>query len=202
MPRRQTSRRSPSAAPRSAPPPPFSRPITLGASSHRRAMPFDIAATPEELPEIARFLGLDTLRSLRFRGELAPAGDDEWRASGRLEAEAVQSCVVTLAPVESRIDEQVTRSYLPADAVARLTATELDLDPEAEDDPDPYDGSIDPGALAIESLALALDPYPRAPGVPPAEFSASPPGAEPLSDAGPKPFAGLAELKRRLDRDG
>ncbi len=57
---------------------------------------------------------------------------------------------------------------------------------------------IDPGVLAIESLALVLDPYPRAPGVPPADWQAAPPGVPPLGEGDLKPFAKLAVLKEKL----
>jgi hypothetical protein len=57
---------------------------------------------------------------------------------------------------------------------------------------------IDPGLLAVESLALALDPYPRASGVPRAEYQAAPPGVAPLADDDLKPFAKLAVLKEKL----
>ena len=65
-------------------------------------------------------------------------------------------------------------------------------------DSDPPDaivnGAIDLGALAVEFLTLALDPYPRKPG---AEFAASD-GAG-LADHGDQdsgnPFAALAKLR-------
>jgi hypothetical protein len=190
------SRRSPAGEERAATRPPFLRPIPVRSLSRKRPLPFDIAPEPDEKSAIARFLGLEAVRSLRFHGELAPARDDEWQVEGRLQAEVVQSCVVTLAPVVSAIDEPVLRRYLPEESFA--LPAEIDLDPEAQDDPDPYGATIDPGLLALESLALTLDPYPRAPGVPPAEFYASPPGTAPSAEADPKPFAKLAVLKEKF----
>ena len=194
------SRRSPPGGSRAAAALPFLRPVPARSLSRKRPLPFDIAPEPDEKPAIARFLGIEALRNLRFRGEMVPVGEDEWRVEGRLEAEVVQSCVVTLTPVASRIDEAVVRTYVPEESFA--LPPEIDLDPDAEDDPDPYGASIDTGALALESLALTLDPYPRAPGVPPAEFRAGPPGAAPLSDADLKPFAKLAVLKEKFGENG
>ena len=194
------SRRSPAGEERAAARPPFLRPIPVRSLSRKRPLPFDIAPEPDEKPAIARFLGLEAVRSLRFRGELVPAGDDEWRVEGRLQAEVVQSCVVTVAPVVGRIDEPVLRRYLREESFA--LPREIDLDPEAQDDPDPYGATIDPGLLALESMALTLDPYPRAPGVPPAEFHAGPPGAAPHAEADPKPFAKLAVLKEKFGENG
>lgn len=188
------SRRPPARDPRpDAGEPPFARPVPVRALSRRKPLPFDLAPEPGEKPAIARFLGLEALRVLRFRGELVPVGAESWRVEGRLTAEIVHACVVTLTPVVQSIDQAVTRDYVPAEAL-RLP-DEIDPDPNAGDDPDPFDTAIDPGLLAIESLALEIDTYPRAPGVPPARFQATPPGAEPLADEALRPFAGLAALK-------
>jgi hypothetical protein len=190
------SRRSPAPGERAAAAPPFLRPIPVRSLSRKRPLPFDIEPEPDEKPKIAHFLGIEALRRLRFRGELMPSGEDAWHVEGRLEVEVVQGCVVTLAPVTQTIDQEVARDYLPEEAWT--LPAELDLDPEAEDDPDPFGTTIDPGLLALESLALTLDPYPRAPGVPPAEFRAAPPGTRPLDDSDLKPFAKLAVLKEKL----
>jgi hypothetical protein len=189
------SRRSPAPGPRPAAEPPFRRPIAVRTLSRKQPSAFDIAPEPGEADAIARFLGIAALPRLRFRGELLPARDDGWRIEGRLGAELVQSCVVTLEPVPQQIDQVVVRDYVPEDTYR--PPVELDL--EAQDDPDPFGNTIDPGQLALESLALIIDPYPRAPGVPPAEYQAAPPGAEPLTGADLKPFAKLAVLKEKLD---
>jgi hypothetical protein len=189
-------RRPPVPPARAAAEPPFRRPLPVRTLSRKQPHPFDLSPDDDETRAIVGFLGLEALRSLRFRGEIAPSGADNWRIEGKLSARVVQSCVVTLEPVEQRIEEAVARNYVP-EADYR-PAAEVDLDPDAEDDPDPFGTVIDPGLLALESLALVLDPYPRAPGLPPAEYRAAPPGVPPLPDADPKPFAKLAVLREKL----
>jgi hypothetical protein len=176
--------------------PPLRRPIPVRTLSRNQPRPFDLSPEGDEARAIARFLGLKALHRLRFRGALVPAGAEGWRIEGQLSAEVVQSCVVTLEPVAQRIEEAVVRDYVPEEDYR--PPTEIDLDPDAGDDPDPFGTVIDPGQLALESLALVLDPYPRAPGVPPAEYRAAPPGAAPLADGDLKPFAKLAVLKEKL----
>ncbi|MEM6623390.1 MAG: YceD family protein [Pseudomonadota bacterium] len=161
---------------------------------------FDVAAKPEDCSAAARFLGIRSLDGLRLKGKLVPLADDVWRAEGRLTAVAVQDCVVTLEPVEQKIDEQVRRLYLPEDGddEGGLPTGEIDLDMEQDDDPDTYATEIDLGALALEAVALALDSYPRADGAALTSSQAAPPGAEPLTDDALKPFAKLEALRAKM----
>jgi len=63
---------------------------------------------------------------------------------------------------------------------------------DGEDAPDPIvDGKIDLGALAVEFMALGLDPYPRKPG---AEFT--PPASDEALDS---PFDALAKIAKKAD---
>ena len=62
---------------------------------------------------------------------------------------------------------------------------------ESDDPPDPIvRGGIDLGQVAVEFLSLALEPYPRTPGMDIAAPQAAADAARPAS-----PFAGLAKLK-------
>ncbi|HUF88254.1 MAG TPA: hypothetical protein VMM59_12800 [Thermohalobaculum sp.] len=79
---------------------------------------------------------------------------------------------------------------------------EVTIEPDEPDEPDPYATSLDPGQLALESLVLMLDPYPRAAGAALGSASFAPPGVVPLEDDDLRPFAGLAGLKRRLEGGG
>jgi uncharacterized metal-binding protein YceD (DUF177 family) len=128
-----------------------------------------ISANPQERAALAtRFdlIGIDRLEavfSLKRAGGVI-------HVSGELEAEVTQACVVTLAPVPAKISEAFSANFSDED---RRRPADPDLDFEAEDPPEPIqNGHIDLGELAAEQLALALDPYPRAPGAAiPAQFS-------------------------------
>ena len=73
----------------------------------------------------------------------------------------VQSCVVTLDPVTTRIDQPVRRTFLPETAAR---GPEIVVDPEEDDEIEPLTDRIDLGRVAVEALALALPAYPRKPG--------------------------------------
>jgi len=67
---------------------------------------------------------------------------------------------------------------------------------------EPLAAEIDLRAVMTEALALALPPYPRAPGAEAEHRKALPRDADPTHDAPPRPFAALAGLKKKLDEKG
>ena len=114
------------------------------------------------------------------------------RAQGRLKARIVQASVVSFEPVSQNIDEAVDRVFLPVGQTAHAPApgTEIFIDLEDDDFPDHIDGpEVDLSALLIETLALAIDPYPRREGE-----DLSTLGIDATEDDS-GPFAALRQLK-------
>ncbi len=170
----------------------------VSALSPRRPQRFEIAPDEAETRALAETLGLRGLRKLRFDGEISAEGEADWRLEGHLGATVTQSCVVTLEPVTTRIEENVIRRFLrdwPPPEERQGEEVEM---PEDETI-DPLGTEIDVGAVMTEALALALPAYPRAEHAEIEEVVAAPPGAEPVTDAELKPFAGLAALKKKLE---
>lgn len=157
-----------------------------------------IAPEPETLQAIGDALGLVELRKLRLDGELLPIGKGDWRLEARLGATVVQPCVVTLAPVVTRIEEPVSRNWVAGWEVPDADEVEI---PEDVDD-EPLGTEIDLGQVMVEALALALPAFPRAEGADLGETSFAAPGVTPMSDDDAKPFAGLAALRDKLAGDG
>jgi len=180
-------------------PPPFQKPYEVATLSRARTREFDLSPDSEEAVKIAAFLKIPQVSQLRFKGGISAEGDEDWRIDGRLTASVTQDCVVTLAPVDEKIDEKVVRIYVPEEEEAAILA-EQDIDPDADDEPSGFTDTIDPGQLAIEALSLALDPYPRSKDAELEEARFAAPGVEPLSDNDLKPFAGLAALKEKMER--
>lgn len=183
-----------------APAAPLARPVAVGRLSRRQPTPFRIEAEAAERAALADFLGVARVDRLSFEGVIAPAGTEGWQVSGRLVAALEQTCVVSLAPVPVRHDAELERLYLPEAATPPVR--EVIVAPDEADEPDLFTTSIDPVALALESLALMLDPYPRAEGAELGRAAFAPPGVAPIDDEELRPFAGLAALKRRLGKGG
>lgn len=88
------------------------------------------------------------------------------RITGRVRAEVMQECVVTLEPVAGKIDEEVSAMLLPEGsrlAVPVYSAEgEILLDPEGDDSPELFSGdSVDVGQITEEFFSLGIDAYPR-----------------------------------------
>lgn len=157
----------------------------------------EIAPDAAARGRIAADLGLLELRKLRLAGRLAPLGRRDWRFEGQLGATVVQSCVVSLAPVVTRIDETVLRSFVADWQPPEGDEVELPEDVDTE----PLGAEIDLGAMMVEALALALPAWPRAPGADLDQAVFTEPGLAPMTDDDAKPFAGLAALRDKLAKD-
>lgn len=166
----------------------ISRPLALDGVP-AGGLSVSLTASADERAALAR--RFDLVRLDRLEGELRieRAGEDLLHLSGRVRAALAQRCVVTLEPVEATVDEAFTRLFSrsqPAEATG-----EVEVDPEA-DLPEPVpEGGLDLGEILAEELALALDPYPHAPGAEErlAELRAT-------GDERAGPFAALAAMKK------
>ncbi len=113
--------------------------------------------------------------------------------TGHVNARVAQTCVVTLEPIENAVEEAVDVVFAPAPAEAPQAGLEFDGNAlkDGVDPPEPLlGGTVDIGALATEFLVIGVDPYPRKLGAEFAPFK--------LGDDGPRHFAALAALKKRL----
>ncbi len=170
--------------------------------SQAHATKFDLPLSAEDRATVAAELDATSIKKLTFSGQIAPLGKRGWRLNGKLGATVVQPCVVTLAPVTTRIDSEVVRTFVPP---AQLhTPTEGSETEIPEDDSIEELGSeIDVYDVMIEALAIAIPDYPRAADAELDNISAIPEGAEPIKEEETKPFAGLAALRDKLsDPDG
>lgn len=152
----------------------------------------DLVAKPAELAALAERFGVQSIDRLEANVRLkAMAGGALIRLDGSFSAEVVQTCVVTLEPVPARVEEDFSLTYGAPEPEEPGEEIELSLD--EEDPPDPIvDGGIDVGEAVAEHVALALDPFPRKPGI---AFESAP--DEPAEEERkPSPFAVLAQLRK------
>lgn len=156
----------------------------------------EIGAGEAERAALAAAYELVAVNGLSATATLTPAAGGLVMVEGRVLADIVQSCVVSLEPVPQHIDEAFSASFVAADSRPAQppagAAREVAIDPDAPDPPEVMDGTtIDIGALVEEMFVLAIEPYPRAPGAELPANGGDEPGAE-----GESPFAVLREVIR------
>jgi len=144
---------------------------------------YQLAADEATRNALARAAGVDGLARFEAVFDVARHGRDGLHVVGTVSATVGQTCVVTLEPIETKLEEGVDLTFLP-----RRETGEDALEIEGREPPESLvDGTVDLGAIATEFLLLGVDPYPRKAG---AVFDA-PPADDPASH----PFAALAALK-------
>ncbi len=176
-----------------------STPERLRVAALRNTQPtaFDIRPDETRRAALADELRLLSLKKLRLAGELRPEGRNGWRLEAMLGATVTQPCVVTLAPVTTRIDEPVTRVWRPEESFASLPeGAEIEM---SDDESEPLPDVIDLGAVMSEALSLALPLYPHAEGAEAAAEALDEQAAPEPEDERPNPFAALSGLRERME---
>lgn len=184
---------------RSAANPEFARVVEVARLRGLPEFAFDLAPDATEAAALARLMGAQAVRKLRFAGRLAPAPDGAWRLEAVLGATVTQTCVVSLEPVVTRVDAPVHRLFALG---ASKAPVEIVITDTEDDETEPLGPRIDLGLVATEALALALPAYPRRKDARLAVAVSAPPGAAPLPEPEVKPFAALAALRSKMDEGG
>lgn len=169
--------------------PEFSRPERVD-QIHERERVVEITARPEERAALARrfdLLAIDRLHA-RFAIRREASGIV---ARGRVEAEVVQACSVTGEPVPASIDEEAELLFVPERDDAPV---ELELSADALDTVTYQGDRVDLGEAAAETMALALNPFPRSPQAADALRAAGV-----LTEEDAKPLGKLAGLRDKLE---
>ncbi|WP_380873468.1 hypothetical protein ACFB49_41670 [Sphingomonas sp. DBB INV C78] len=173
------------------PAPEFSRPVrldTLGEADRT----IEIEASAEERAALAKRFGLLSLDRLVATASLHREGQAVL-ATGRIEADVAQPCTATGEPVPAAIDESFRLRFIPEDQIG--DADEIELS-ESDCDTIPFaGGQIDIGEAVAETMALALDPFPRSPN---ADAVLKAAGVLKEDEVETGPFAALKALKDKL----
>lgn len=168
--------------------PEFSRPERIDAIGDAARELHIEAGESERAALVARFglLSIDRLAAtFSLRREAGAIV-----ARGTVSAAVVQACVVTGDPLPVSVDEPVALRFVADD---QPDADEIELSGDDLDTIGYTGGTIDLGEAAAETMALALDPFPRGPR---AEEALRAAGVLKEEEAGP--FAALAALKGAL----
>lgn len=166
--------------------PEFSHVVTLTEAGQGRDV--ELIADAEARARIARRLSLVELSHFKLTAAVrAVAGGMTVR--GEIRAALVQSCAATAMPVPATIAEPFDLKFLrdlpiaAEDEEIELGSEDIDVLPLEHD-------RVDLGEVAVQTLSLALDPYPRHPD---ADRILAEKGV--LSEEQAGPFGALAALR-------
>lgn len=167
--------------------PEFSHPVrvdTIGEGARSET----VEANDAERAALARRFGLIAIE--RLTGNFTLRRDTSGiLVVGRVNGVVTQGCSITGEPLPATVDEETQLRF-----VDDLDAgEEIELDDDAIDVLPLEGAAIDLGEIAAETMALALDPFPRGPN---AEAALKEAGVLSESEAGP--FGALAGLKDKL----
>lgn len=167
--------------------PEFSRPEwidTIGEASRDIA----IAADATERAALAERFDVPSIDRLeaRFSVQRDAAG---FVARGHVSADVTQACIVTGEALDVTVEENVALRFVQE----RGAGEEIELSEDACDTIPFEGGAIDLGEAAAETMALALDPFPRGPR---AEAALREAGV--ISEDEVQPSGAFADLKARL----
>ncbi|WP_375421464.1 DUF177 domain-containing protein [uncultured Sphingomonas sp.] len=156
-----------------------------------RARAVEIAADEAERAALAQRFDLVAIDRLDAQLSVRREGGGI-TVTGTVAAVVVQACSVTDDPIAVEIEEPVALRFVDSLDLGE----EVELDEGALDTVEIENGIIDLGEAAAETMALALDPFPRSPGAAAALKEAGVIGEDEVV-----PFNALTEaLKAKLQR--
>lgn len=145
--------------------------------------------TPGEMEALVRDLDLLAIPAFEATYRIRPSAQGRYLLKGRIRAVVEQTCVVSLKPIRSTIEQDLDVAFWPAADITAPDSGAIDIEDEAE--PEPIEDGVLPVArIVFETLAAGIDPYPRAPD---AKLDWTPKEGE---EAKVSPFAALAKLKK------
>ena len=159
----------------------------------------DIEADQAIRNAVADVGGLREVLSAQASFDVTPTNGGRFHVAGHVRARVGQTCVVTLEEMETDIDEPIDLIFAPSEQIPEMSALVDETGESDEETPDPPEpienGMIDLGRVATDALYLAVDPYPRKPGV---VFAPVVEAADPEDH----PFAALKALKPEPKKSG
>ena len=171
---------------------PFSYPFDL--SMLAQAEREEAFVVPEAACQtIAEFYKVDAIQDLSVRAHLTRLSKNEFKLEGQFKVSVLQTCIVTLKPVRSTIEQDFIRLYNVAPIrAAQREASAVNVQLEGDEIEMLQGSSVDLAAPVLEELSLMIDPYPRIPGAAFEEKTKAQTAEE-------SPFAVLQILKDKLE---
>jgi uncharacterized metal-binding protein YceD (DUF177 family) len=123
-------------------------------------------ANEAELATLAKESGVLEVPEFSARVVLKKISSSRFDLHYHLKAQIIQACVVTREPLTAQIEKDFIRELHYAPHLRQTPEKEIVIAPGDDDLPEEIDSlHFDLAGPLIEEFLLAIDPYPRAPGV-------------------------------------
>jgi hypothetical protein len=147
-----------------------------------------VAANPEQRARLATWAEIDAVDDFHALVTLRRRPGNRFLYEASLSADIVQRCVVTLEPVHSHLALEISRALRLTKLPRNAKIGPQELSAGSEEGPEEiHDTRYNIVAPLLDEFVLAIDPYPRCPGV---AFE-----SERDEDAAAGPFEVLKSLK-------
>lgn len=139
----------------------FSRPIAIEGITPDKTRNEKVEATAQECAALCKRFDLRGLENFKASINIRRVeGGEVVHVSGKLTADVIQTCVVSLQDVHAHVESDFETFF------SENAPEEDEIVDGNEDAPELLrNGMLDLGEVAAQYLSLGLDPYPRAPGV-------------------------------------
>ena len=173
--------------------------VRLSEINQLKQFEFNLILSNKKIAELVKRLDVLKIKKLSFLGTLSALSLNEWKLKAELRATVKQRCVVSSEPVQTTINEKISRTF---SHLASQNTSEPDDDGTSpvifDDTLYELNDEIDLAEIIFEELTLTLPLYPKLEGAELGSYSVTAPGAQPLNEENLKPFAQLLELKDTL----
>lgn len=185
--------------------------LVLSEDIDKEALNLKITPNAQELKALAERLSVNEVKDLHAELRLKRVqGNRAINIQGSFEAHIIQTCVVSLNPVDTHTRESFEAWFADPDAAVSIKKAKQDLIIqkgqsevpmlEEEDDPEAIiDGQINLGEVVTQFLCLSINPYPHAPDADYEHGDDQIKDVE-MSDIIKNPFAALKDWKNRHGR--
>lgn len=179
----------------------LSFPVSVQHVPHK-GIEVTLKSDDKERAALAKAHGLGEVRSFSADFIITPWKKSGIKIRGKVLAQIVQACVVTLEPIENQIDENVEIVMVPEHSrLARIPldeSGEMLIAADGPDIPETFSGDkIDIGAIAEEFFDLAIDLYPRKPDLTDSMAITVGEAEDEGGHGGVSPFARLADWQKK-----
>ena len=145
----------------------------------------------EEKSKLTNTLDIGKVISLSFESTLSQNRNENYRFLASVSAIIVQNCIITLAPVKTKLNFTVERHYCVRNSVLNSKITIPNI---LKEEVEYLEKTLDVNEVIFEALSLEIPDYPRRKNAQFKGISVTQNGLKPLEEPEDNPFSALKDL--------